>query len=146
MSTKILPGVLDSVSRGYKISKSLRFDRVKGSSLYRDFGTPTTKDTWTFSTWFKRSTAGAGGSKAEDIFGGGPGNSQIWLYDTFNMYSEGAYYFVTNKLFRDTSSWYHVVIAASSAASGSDKIRVYVNGVEITSFSADARSTFDYAR
>ena len=142
MSTKILPGVLDSVSRGYQISKSLRFDRAKGSSLYRDFGTPTTKDTWTFSTWFKRSSAGFGGNQAHDIFGGGPTNTQLWLYDTLNMYSEGAFYFTTAKVFRDTSAWYHLIVAANSSADGSNKIRVYVNGSEITVFTADTRSNF----
>ena len=45
----------------------------------------------------------------------------------------------TNRLFRDTSAWYHIVVAINTKlATASERVRVYVNGVEETSFSTDS--------
>ena len=45
------------------------------------------------------------------------------------------YYLRTNRSFRDTSAWYHLVIAADSTqGSGSDRMKMYINGVQETSF------------
>ena len=42
----------------------------------------------------------------------------------------------TNRLFRDTSAWYHIVVAIDTTqATSSDRIKFYVNGVQETSFS-----------
>ena len=44
----------------------------------------------------------------------------------------------TNRLFRDVSSWYHIVIAYDSANStAGNRMRMYVNSVEETSFATD---------
>ena len=41
----------------------------------------------------------------------------------------------TNRLFRDTSAWYHLVVAYDSEqATASNRIKIYVNGVQETSF------------
>ena len=41
----------------------------------------------------------------------------------------------TNKLFRDTSAWYHIVVALDSTdGTADDRIKIYVNGVQETSF------------
>ena len=41
----------------------------------------------------------------------------------------------TNRLFRDTNAWYHFVLRVDSTqASASDRLRVYFNGVEETSW------------
>jgi len=58
MTNKILPGVLDSISRGYTITSSALFDRYNSNSGYltRTFSSPTNKDIFTVSTWVKRGT------------------------------------------------------------------------------------------
>ena len=44
----------------------------------------------------------------------------------------------TNRLFRDTNAWYHIVIAIDTTlATAGDRCRLYVNGVEETSFSTE---------
>lgn len=153
MTNKILPGVLDSISRGYTITSSALFDRWTDAPnpgrLTRTFGTPTAQHTWTFSTWFKRGTqytsngavGAAGAGAAFDIFEGGGVNNQFWLYDNINLYGEG-YFFSTTSVFRDPSAWYHVVVAVSTAATGVDKVKVYVNGIQITTFDTDNRSSW----
>ena len=48
--------------------------------------------------------------------------------------------FITNRVFRDTSAWYHfVVVLDTTNSTADDRFRLYVNGVRETSFSrADA--------
>ena len=44
----------------------------------------------------------------------------------------------TNRLFRDTSAWYHIVIAIDTTlGTAGDRCRLYVNGIEETSFSTE---------
>jgi hypothetical protein len=43
---------------------------------------------------------------------------------------------VTTQVFRDYSAWYHIVVAMDSTnATANNRLRLYVNGVEVTSFS-----------
>ena len=47
----------------------------------------------------------------------------------------GAFYLKTNRLLRDTSGWYHFVVTVDTTLSTADnRIRLYINGVEETSF------------
>ena len=40
----------------------------------------------------------------------------------------------TNRLLRDTSAWYHIVVGwDTSQATASDRVKIYVNGVQETS-------------
>jgi len=51
----------------------------------------------------------------------------------------------TNRLFRDTSAWYHIVVAYDSEqATASDRIKIYVNGVQETSFDTSSYPSLDY--
>ena len=44
----------------------------------------------------------------------------------------------TNRLFRDVSAWYHIVIAVDTTDStADDRIKIYVNGVQETSFTTN---------
>jgi len=46
----------------------------------------------------------------------------------------------TNRAFRDTSAWYHLVLSVDTTqATSSDRVKIYVNGVQETSF---AQSTY----
>jgi len=51
----------------------------------------------------------------------------------------------TNQVFRDISSWYHIVISVDTTqATGSDRAKVYVNGEQVTSFASTSDATQDY--
>lgn len=157
MSNKILPGVLDGISRGYDITSSVLLDRFSNAPtpgyFTRTFSTPTSQHTWTFSTWVKPSknqtvngASASQGGQAFDIFeGGGVGsNNQFWWYDNINFYGEG-YFFSTTPIFRDQTAWYHVVLSVSNALSGTDKVRLWVNGSQITDFQNDNRASWPTA-
>lgn len=161
MSKRILPGVLDSISRGYQIKSSVLMDKFYpandlyndqtratdgGGCLVKDFTTPTAASIFTYSTWVKRGRLNVS-NPAMDLMSCGTHdislNNQIWIYDDLNMYSDGTYFFGTKRKFRDTSAWYHIVIACDGTKStGPEKIKVYVNGVQETNFTTDNRASF----
>jgi hypothetical protein len=107
--------------------------------LGRTFGTPTSQNIWTFSCWLKRSKIGIiGNLLSSDI-----SNTQFYFNtDDTLIFFIGANRFITSQVFRDVSSWMHLVLACSTSESGSNKIRLYINGQEVTSFSTDGRSGY----
>ena len=99
------------------------------------------QDKWTFSGWVKRSKLGA----AQCIFATSNGSTTSFdakfdssdRIDVYN-YLSGGYgaRLVTNRVFRDTNSWYHIVIVYDSGNSTeAQRLRIYVNGTEESSFS-----------
>jgi len=144
----ILPArTLDS---GYEISNSLRFNPGDSAKLNFTQGTPTSRRTWTYSTWVKRGNLGNvqasilsfGSSDYFDIrFQDGTPDDGIIVY-----ISDGdSKSLATNRLFRDPSAWYHIVIASDTTdGTAGDRTRIYVNGVEETSFASEAQPDQNY--
>ena len=96
---------------------------------------------WTYSFWVKRGTLGTTqvmiGSRNSGTY-----YSQIKFTSAddleVNDYRATSYALqkVTDRKFRDTSAWYHIVISNDNSVSSPD-LKIYVNGVEETSFSTD---------
>ena len=93
------------------------------------------RNKWTWSGWVKRSSLGE-----QVIFGCYQNGSymtelkfstsdQIHFEDTYNTNTNGR--IITTANFKDTNAWYHIVAVFDNAAGSgaSDKIKVYVNGV-----------------
>jgi hypothetical protein len=128
------------VSSGYNLTKSLRFRASATAYLNRTFSTPTNNKIWTYSVWVKR---GAFGNYRTLIWSGPNSASefelyfdsatdQILLYDTVGMYKQ------TSAVYRDPSAWYHIVAAMDTTqATALNRNRLYVNGVEVTSWSTN---------
>ena len=97
--------------------------------------------TWTWSSWIKRSTTGS-----EYVYSWGYNEHNV---DGFNFdsndkinvwgYQSGTNYsLLTNRRFRDVNGWYHIVIKYDSTqATASNRLKIYVNGVQETSFSPE---------
>src|SRR5210317_1798313 len=108
--------------------------------LSRSVSTTGNRRTWTFSAWVKRSNVT---QQYQNMFAAGSNNirinfsnQNIWVYD-YNG-SSFDFYLVTNRLFRDTSAWYHIVVAVDTTqATSSDRVKLYINGVQETSFSTE---------
>ena len=105
-------------------------------------GTPTSAYKWTWSGWVKRAKLGTrqmffrviNPSSTADYayieFDGANDNLQYIEYDGTNAING-----ITNAKYRDTSGWYHIVVATDTTqVTGSDRIKLYVNGEQITSF------------
>jgi len=135
----------DSVSGGYQISRSLRFNSADSAYLSRLPASTGNRQTYTWSGWVKRSTLGARNGIFVCVNGGGTtyagiefnASDQLTSYDS-NASSTTSV--VTTQVFRDVSAWYHIVYAVDTTqATASNRVKLYVNGVQITSF-----STADY--
>ena len=115
--------------------------------LTKTFGSHGDRTKWTYSAWIKRSGLGSSTS----LIGVGSGSNQEHIYFSSDkihwwIWTADAYKgrLTTNRLFRDCSAWYHLVFRFdSSNSTGGDRMRMYVNGVEETSFEHDINPDAD---
>ena len=115
---------------------------MASSYLTNTFGTPTDQNKWTFSCWVKLGTTSdavlfsAGTDASSNVDGIKIDNNQLRVFS----YNGSAYVYQlkTSRLFRDLSAWYHIVVMYDSdQATSSDRIKVYVNGTQETSFGTE---------
>ena len=109
--------------------------------------TPSTngnRQIFTFSAWIKRSALSSSNTYAIAYFGATSitdGTTVIrFLNDELNVYirdGSNNRMLTTNRLFRDTSAWYHIVVEVDTTqATESNRVKLYVNGEQETSFSS----------
>jgi len=127
---------------GHQVANSLRFNDGSSDSLNRTPSGDGNKRTFTFSTWLKISTI-----KEHMFFTCGVYSStslmQFYLNanGTLTMSQENSSGSIqstltTTQVFRDTSAWYHFVIAIDTTqGTDSNRVKLYVNGSQVTSFS-----------
>jgi hypothetical protein len=139
----------NSLTGGYEIDNSLRFNSGSSDYLNRTLGTATNRKIWTWSGWVKRSAL----TSRTTLFSAsvdGNNESTFWLNSNDNLtiqeyISASNIDLQTTQLFRDVSAWYHIVIAYDSTqATSTNRIRVYVNGTEVTSFSTSVYPSLNY--
>jgi len=133
-----MPTILgaNSVS-GYEISNSLRFNDDDSAHLSRTVGTPTNQKIYTFSVWTKKSNL------AHNTLIGTPSEGDTFDFgDRVQFHTNGSAdsYLRTNRLFRDMSAWYHLVIAYNTEQStAANRVKFYINGVQ---YAWDLSTTF----
>jgi len=125
-----------SISTGYDIDNSLKFEADNSEYIARTPSSAGNRETWTLSFWIKR-TELADGSNSNRVFeawDGSTGTSGLFTStDTFILdLNAGSNYFTSTKVFRDTAAWYHFVIRVdTTSGTASERARVYVNGSEL---------------
>lgn len=124
---------------GYNLTKSLRFRSSATAYLNRTPASAGNRKTWTWSGWVKRGTLGV----SQYFFSGGTGGGDTtqtginFLADNKLNWlgGSGTQYRTTTQVFRDPSAWYHIVLAFDTTlATANDRIKIYVNGTQITAF------------
>jgi hypothetical protein len=115
------------------VQRSLRFNSADSAYLNRTFGSGNRR-TWTWSAWVKRSGTGIG--RIFDCFVDINNQDRLLFGDNFLWASSigGTQKNIQSAaLYRDYSAWYHLVIVADTTNSVDTKrIRMYVNGVEVS--------------
>jgi hypothetical protein len=107
--------------------------------------------TFTISTWVKFHqfspekfilTSGAyGGSRSFSLASGT--NAQLDIQS--NSSGVADYFIRTNRVFRDVTGWYHIVVAVDTTqATSTDRVKIYVNGVQETSFSTASYPSLNF--
>jgi hypothetical protein len=127
------------VDTGYEVSNSARMNN--NENFTKTISSTTSRNTFTISTWLKRSsTSGNGG-----IFGVGTASSDTGRFflrftssDKLAATGGATNFRISNAVFRDLSAFYHIVcVFDSTNGTAQNRLRLYVNGVEITSWSSN---------
>jgi len=106
------------------------------------------RKTWTWSAWVKRAVKSDANNSRLLSAGGSNSDYTSWFMyaadgtdgalQLQNRISSSTTTLKTTRKFRDTSAWYHLVIACDTTqATDSNRIKIYVNGVQETSFSTE---------
>ena len=130
----------------YSIDDSLCFS--PNGHLSRLVSTASNRKTWTWSGWVKRSSLST--SNDQMLFNayantGGSDSTYFAIRlarTAFNAQTDSLVingwntnWRITDRLLRDVSAWYHIVVAVDTTQStANDRIKVYINGEQITSF------------
>ena len=142
-----MPSILgaNTLSSGYDVANSVRFDDGSGAELTRSQGSsPSSQRLFTFSGWYKRGNLNSGGSDPNmQMFSQHNDTTDRMDFrfqsgDTIDFRNNAPRCRITtNRLFRDVSAWYHVCLRVDTTQStAANRIRLYINGVQETSFSA----------
>ena len=126
----------------YEIEQSLRFNSGDSPYLDRSVSTNGNARTFTISLWFKKGN----NNRRHAFYGAGntasPSVGGLWfrLDSNENLIAEGGggttISVKSSDLFRDHSAWYHFVLAIDTTQStSSNRVKMYVNGRQISSFS-----------
>ena len=136
----------DTAFYPYEINSSCRFNQASSESLTITPSGDGNRRTFTFSAWVKRSTLLTTNSTANPIvtwqndsnnsdwdqlrftsanFGGGSQHNEIQFM--LDGASDG--HLLTSGLSRDTSAWYHIMVAVDTTqGTDTNRIKLYVNG------------------
>ena len=115
----------------------------------RTVGTATNNNKFTISVWSKRSkltgdyqgiltSRGSGWNAGIGLYWGN--DESVWY--NFSTSSTALATVSTTAKYRDVNGWYHIVIAGDTTQSGTNKLKIWVNGEQQTSFTNDDRSSF----
>jgi hypothetical protein len=131
----------------------LRFNSADSAYLNRTPSSAGNRKTWTWSAWVKRTGPAT------------PANAVIPLFGATNAANDSGFFVIgvldsgisiqtwntvfrrTTTVYRDYSAWYHIVVAFDTTqATAANRLKLYVNNVEETSFSlsTDPTQNTDY--
>jgi len=129
----------------HDVDNSLRFNSASADSLTRTTsGAGTSNQKFTMSLWVKKSSNDSAARRLIELYNTSSYYVSLRFRDDhsnrLDFYSESNGAGVnlrTNRSFRDTSAWYHIVFAVDTTDStANDRMKMYVNGVEETSFAS----------
>ena len=131
----------------YQVDRSLRFNSGDSAYLNKTFSAGDRRK-WTWSGWVKRSnlttqqalwSAGSTGTNRISALFNTSGSIRF-----FNYAGSVNVDLVTTSVYRDVSAWYHVVICVDTTqATSTDRVKLYVNGVQVTAFSTATYPTLN---
>jgi len=135
----------------YLLEQSLLGDGTS-SYLNRTPSVAGNRKTWTWSCWFKGTPVSssflaveandANGPQMDIAFQGGANTNEFEVYGYSSSYD---FRLLTSSLYRDSSAWYHIVVAMDTTqATASNRTKIYINGTQVTSFGTADYPTLNY--
>ena len=149
---QLAPASEDRASGAQVIDGSLKFDGAANQYLTRSPSTAGNQRTWTYSVWFKRTDF----ANEVILFGADEDNTNVHNWGVLRIGSTNLMNFLNNisnstgievatsQVFRD-DGWYHVVLAVDTTqATAANRVKLYVNGEQVTSFTTANYPTQNY--
>ena len=139
----IILGTNSIKDTGYDVANSCRFNSADNAYMGKTSSSNGTATSGTFSCWIKRGNLGATSSIMSQVEDGS--NFLILRFTSGNALdlrwrdsgSGTDANLTTNRLFRDPSAWINIVVKfLTSDGTGSNRVKIYINGVQETSFSS----------
>lgn len=132
---------------GLQVSRSLIYRAPDGSFCSRTFTTPTASNRWTWAGWIKRvNTPAVADVLFSANFSSGLDARLSFASDNTFLYTDGGGSggsLQTTAVYRDFSSWMHVVFVYDSPnATSTDRLQLYINGIRITTANGLGSATY----
>ena len=141
-----MPTILgaNQLDTSYDVANSARFNRPNTAFLSRSISSTGSQTTMTVSCWVKRSNFGTEHTIfSNKISSSGINSMKLAFYSSDTLAfahaktDDTSRDIRTNRLFRDPAAWYHIVgTVDTTSGTQANRIRLYVNGVEETSFAS----------
>ena len=138
----------------FTIDRSVRFNRTDNHLLKKQPSSAGNRRTFTISTWVKRSNTGVNGALfyAGTSVGANHNDTDAFLFNSSDKLTftgeenqSVKYDIATSKRFRDAGAWYHIVLAVDTTqGTASNRIKIYVNGVQETSLDQNTYPSQNY--
>ena len=143
-----------TASTAYDVANSCRFDAGSSAKMTQTFsGTPTAVNKFTLSFWIKRSKLHLG-SNTQSILNTETGNLEEMIRfeenDRLHIFTQNSAGAGTSSVkpsyqFRDTSSFYHIVVGIDTTQStDTDRFKFWVNGSRLTRFTTTSYISQNY--
>ena len=133
----ILPA--NTLSSGFDVSNSLRFDAASGPYLSRATSGDGNQRKFTFSVWLKMDIHASGAT--HKIFDHGDATNYFTIYFTAEPYlivkgrnaNSNVLELITNQSFRDPTAWFHLYVAVDTTqGTAANRAKIYINGSQVT--------------
>ena len=134
-----------AASGGFEVANSIRLN--ENAYLHKTPSGSGNRKTWTASVWVKgQPTTATNNIAGQAVFSAGDSaTDRTHFYFTNGIFefrteiSNTQQIITTNQVFTDPAAWYHIVVAVDSTQStDTNRVKIYANGSQITSFSAAA--------
>jgi hypothetical protein len=132
MSVLSNSNAIPSGGGGYTMTDSLRLRQSASASFSRTPSSAGNRRTWTWSAWVKRGKLNSSDQSLFDATGSGNVYHNIrFISEKIYITMDNNYGLSTNAVFRDPTSWYHIVVANDTTqATASNRIKIWINGVQ----------------
>lgn len=137
----------------FPVQRSVRLRSSASAYFNRTFSAAGNSNTWTFSIFLKRGNFSTGSNIFNTATPIGTNNNVGQFYFGSNnklgffQNTGGVTYtdIVTTAVFRDPSAWYHIVLRYDDTqATAANRVRIYVNNVQITAFDTASYPTQNF--
>ena len=145
-------GAAGAADTAYTIDRSLRFNDGDSAYLTRTPSSAGNRKIWTLSVWVKRTTVDAN-QRIFTAYDGSNNNAECSVQfqsdgkiqiNNNNTSTNTDTNLKTDRLFRDPSAWYHIVVATDmTQGTAANRVNLYINGEQETSFSTESYGTQD---